>query len=60
MDQVTAAFRAVLDGREAAADAHARLASLMPAGPCNGYWHGRPGLDMVLPQAAGHPGTSAA
>jgi hypothetical protein len=21
----------------------------MPAGPCNGYWHGRAGLDMVLP-----------
>ncbi|WP_323011423.1 ubiquinone anaerobic biosynthesis protein UbiV [Castellaniella sp.] len=49
MDQVVAAFRAVLDGQEAAADAHQRLLPLMPAGPCNGYWHGRPGLDMVLP-----------
>ena len=49
MDQVVAAFRAVLDGRESAADAHARLTPLMPAGPCNGYWHDRPGLDMVLP-----------
>jgi collagenase-like PrtC family protease len=60
MDQVTAAFRAVLDGIEPAADAHARLVPLMPAGPCNGYWHGRPGLDMVLPQPAGHSSTSAA
>jgi hypothetical protein len=49
MEQVVGAFRAVLDGREPAADAHGRLLPLMPAGPCNGYWHGRPGLDMVLP-----------
>ncbi|WP_345798378.1 U32 family peptidase [Castellaniella sp. MT123] len=52
MDQVVAAFRAVLDGQESAEDAHERLVPLMPAGPCNGYWHGRPGLDMVLPQGA--------
>lgn len=49
MDQVVAAFRAVLDGQESAAAAHERLTPLMPAGPCNGYWHDRPGLDMVLP-----------
>lgn len=48
MDQVVAAFRAVLDGRETADEAHRRLVPLMPAGPCNGYWHGRAGLDMVL------------
>ncbi|WP_269494983.1 ubiquinone anaerobic biosynthesis protein UbiV [Castellaniella sp. S9] len=52
MDQVVAAFRAVLDGRETPAEAHARLVPLMPAGPCNGYWHGRAGLDMVPPRAA--------
>uniref|UniRef100_UPI0033424FF6 ubiquinone anaerobic biosynthesis protein UbiV n=1 Tax=Castellaniella defragrans TaxID=75697 RepID=UPI0033424FF6 len=52
MDQVVAAFRDVLDGRLDKAQAHARLVPLMPAGPCNGYWHERPGLDMVLPQAA--------
>ncbi len=52
MDQVVSAFRDVLDGREDAARAHARLVPLMPAGPCNGYWHGRAGLDMVPPQAA--------
>src|SRR5690606_37900208 len=49
MDQVVAAFRAVLDGREPADTAHQRLVPLMPAAPCNGYWHGRAGLDMVLP-----------
>ncbi len=52
MDQVVAAFRAVLDGRETPAEAHARLVPLMPAGPCNGYWHGRAGLDMVPPRTA--------
>ncbi len=52
MDQVVSAFRDVLDGREDAARAHARLVPLMPAGPCNGYWHGRAGLDMVPPRAA--------
>ncbi|WP_322998682.1 U32 family peptidase [Castellaniella sp.] len=49
MEQVVAAFRSVLDGRESAVDAHQRLVPLMPAGPCNGYWHDRPGLDMVRP-----------
>ena len=49
MDQVVAAFRAVLDGDEPADDAPRRLVPLMPAGPCNGYWHGRAGLDMVPP-----------
>lgn len=47
MDQVAQAFRDVLDGRQTPAQAHARLLPLMPAAPCNGYWHGRPGLDMV-------------
>ncbi|MER1966418.1 U32 family peptidase [Castellaniella sp. GW247-6E4] len=51
MDQVVAAFRDVLEARADAGEAHARLVPLMPAGPCNGYWHGRAGLDMVPPQA---------
>ena len=49
MDQVVTAFRAVLDGHETADQAHRRLVPLMPAAPCNGYWYGRAGLDMVLP-----------
>ncbi|MFA7436942.1 U32 family peptidase [Castellaniella sp.] len=52
MDAVVQAFRAVLDGQESAAQAHERLVPAMPEGPCNGYWHGRPGLDMVLPPQA--------
>ncbi|MFA5662442.1 U32 family peptidase [Castellaniella sp.] len=52
MDEVVRAFRAVLDGQQAAGQAHGQLVPLMPKGPCNGYWHGRPGLDMVQPRAA--------
>lgn len=47
MDAAIAAFRAALDG--AASDAvAAMLEPTMPAPPCNGYWHGRPGLDYVV------------
>ncbi|NYT23320.1 U32 family peptidase [Alcaligenaceae bacterium] len=52
MEEVVRGFKAVLGG-EAAAAVHDRLASRMPAAACNGYWHGRPGLDMVLPQTEG-------
>jgi len=44
--EVAALFRAVLDGALAAAEAQARLLPLMPAAPCNGYWHGKPGLEQ--------------
>ncbi len=46
MDAAIGAFRAALDG--AASDAvAAMLERTLPAPPCNGYWHGRPGLDYV-------------
>ena len=51
MDQVIAAFRAALDGA-APEEVATSLASALPAPPCNGYWHGRPGLDWVGPRAA--------
>ncbi len=47
MQQVVEAFKAVMDGQQSAAVAHEQLLPLMPAGPCNGFWHGKPGLDMV-------------
>lgn len=53
MEEVVRGFRAVLDGAETAAEVHARLEPRMPAAPCNGYWHGRPGLEMQLPQYEG-------
>lgn len=48
MPEVLAVFDAVrcnvLDG----AAAQARLLPLMPEQPCNGYWHGRAGLDQIV------------
>ncbi len=32
--------------------APARLLPLLPEQPCNGYWHGHPGLDQVEANAA--------
>ena len=49
MDKIVAAFDAA---RRAPQDAPAQLAALrpfMPEQPCNGYWHGKPGLDLVEP-----------
>jgi collagenase-like PrtC family protease len=43
--------RAVLDGRLDAAGAGSRLHAGASAAPCNGFWHGRPGLEY-LPAAA--------
>jgi O2-independent ubiquinone biosynthesis protein UbiV len=48
MTEIVHAFHAVIEGREAAGAAEARLLPLMPAGACDGYWHGRAGM-------AGHP-----
>ncbi len=52
-EDVVCGFKAVLEGSEPAAAVHARLEPRMPAAPCNGYWYGRPGLDMVQPQTEG-------
>ncbi|QDF99596.1 U32 family peptidase [Azoarcus sp. DD4] len=42
-------FRATLDGREAPAEALAASTGQMPAAPCNGFWHGRPGVEQFVP-----------
>ena len=47
MAEVVALFDAVRTGALAPAEAQARLQPLMPGQGCNGYWHGRPGLDWV-------------
>lgn len=52
MEHITKAFRAVLDGQKNALDAHHEIVDLMPAGPCNGYWYGKAGLEMILTAAA--------
>lgn len=43
--QIIALFRACLDERMAPAEAAAALAALQPEGDCDGYWHGRPGIE---------------
>lgn len=47
MREVIALFDAVRTGNLAGAQAARQLEPLMPDRPCNGYWHGRPGLDQV-------------
>ncbi len=34
-------------------DANAKLQPLMPAQGCNGYWHGKPGLETWKADAQG-------
>jgi collagenase-like PrtC family protease len=47
MSGVVEIFRAACDGALAPHEAQRRLQPLMPAEACNGYWHGRPGLEQV-------------
>ncbi|AEC19173.1 U32 family peptidase [Pusillimonas sp. T7-7] len=41
-------FRQVLDRQLDSADAFEQMLPLMPAGSCNGYWYGRPGLEQLV------------
>lgn len=45
-------FRDCLDGRTTWQDACARLPGDAEAHCCDGYWHGRPGRDLVFPRVA--------
>lgn len=45
MADIVSLFHAVLSGASTGADAHERMLPLMPAAPCNGFWHGKPGLE---------------
>lgn len=46
--EIVGLFRDVLDGRMNAAQAMQQMEALMPDQPCNGYWHGKPGLDRMV------------
>ena len=39
-------LRAVLSGRLTVTEARERMAALVPAAPCNGFWHGQPGQGL--------------
>jgi collagenase-like PrtC family protease len=45
MHDIVALAHAALHGRLDGTEAAAHMAPLMPAAPCDGFWHGRPGLD---------------
>jgi collagenase-like PrtC family protease len=45
MDKVVSAFRQVMDGALSPQDAQHALDAYLPVRPCNGYWHGLPGMD---------------
>jgi collagenase-like PrtC family protease len=47
-DRIAVLFREVLDQKINAADALRQMEPLMPDQPCNGYWHGKPGLDRMV------------
>ena len=45
-------FDAVRRGDRSGVQAMETIKALMPDGACNGYWHARPGLDLVLAEEA--------
>lgn len=47
-ERIAQLFRDVLDNKLAGADALMEMQALMPDEPCNGYWHGKPGLDRMV------------
>lgn len=51
MTDVIAVFNAARNRALAPQEALARLRPLMPDQGCNGYWHGRPGLEQIEPVA---------
>lgn len=47
-DRIIGLFRDVMEKKLAGADALKQMEPLMPDQPCNGYWHGKPGLDQMV------------
>lgn len=41
-------FDQVIAGKQSASLAFDQMHGLMPANPCNGYWHGKPGLELLV------------
>ena len=52
IDRIVAAFDAARRAEQPDPQALAQMRPLMPEAPCNGYWHGRPGLDLIEPALA--------
>ncbi len=52
MDRIVAAFDAARRAEQPDPQALAQMRPLMPEAPCNGYWHGKPGLELIEPALA--------
>jgi O2-independent ubiquinone biosynthesis protein UbiV len=50
--EIIGLFDAVRRGASSPRAAHDQLQRLLPGEPCNGYWHGRSGMEQVLEVAA--------
>jgi hypothetical protein len=51
--EILQAFDKVLKGRQDAAQAQQAIAPYLPGEACNGYWYGKPGLELLDRQAQG-------
>jgi len=47
MGKILHLFRECMEQRLSPALALAQMEKLMPEAPCNGYWHGKPGLEFI-------------
>jgi len=47
-DEILAVFRALIEGAMGAEDARRRLEATRSAAACNGYWHGRSGMEYRI------------
>lgn len=47
-DRIIGLFHDVVAQRVTGAEAMKQMTPLMPDQPCNGYWHGKPGLDRMV------------
>jgi collagenase-like PrtC family protease len=48
MERIVALFDAAIQSKLPASDALEQMRALMPDEPCNGYWHGKPGLEQMV------------
>ncbi|MBR0567004.1 U32 family peptidase [Azoarcus sp. L1K30] len=46
--EIVELFRAALDARQTPKTAFDASLTLMPDAPCNGFWHGKPGVDQLV------------
>jgi len=58
--EIATLFRKALDGHITPAAAFEASLTMMPETPCNGFWHGHAGHELVSLEDAAHPSTAPA